>query len=65
MGKVALATVADFLINIAAGWFGAGYGALFLAGPTFSEKIILLIVDIAFGIVCLTMAMWLRRRNKK
>ena len=60
-----LFTIADVLVNLSAGWFGA---ATIL--PAFSEKpailnLPILITDLIFGTVCFVTAYRLRKRGGK
>lgn len=62
---ITLATLADFLINIGAGWFIAAYGVLFLTEQNIFIKLGLLTADLLLAILCIELAIWLRRRMKK
>ncbi len=57
-------SVADLLINLSAGWFAAAAGIPFLADRVVLLKLLLLTSNIFGGIVCLAIAIWLRRRKK-
>ena len=57
-------SLADLLINLSAGWIGAGYGVFFLANENITIKISLLTGDILLAILCLSLAIWLRRKKK-
>jgi len=65
MDKIVRASIADLFINISAGWFGAAYGVLFLAEASIVLKLGILIFDIMLAIICLYLAIKLRRRIKK
>ncbi len=62
--KVVLLTLAELLVNLAAGWLAAGLGAPFLPELTFWAKVGLLLINLGFSIMCLIAAIWLRKRRK-
>ena len=62
--KIVLDTFADLLINLSAGWFIIASSAPFLPELILWEKVGLLLINFGLSIMCLTAAMWLRRRKK-
>lgn len=62
--KIVLLTFADLLINLAAGWLVVAFGAPFIAGATFWVKVGVLLTNLLLSIICLVVAIWLRRRRR-
>ena len=63
--KVSLGAISDLLINLSAGWF-----ASVLIVPNFTHirssfNILILIADVIWGIVCLVVAIKLKRSSLK
>ncbi len=64
MDKIVFATFADLMINLAAVWLVIALGAPFLPGLAIWAKIGLLLYNFGFSIICVVIAVWLRRQKK-
>lgn len=62
--KIVLLTFADLLINLSAGWLIIATGAPFLPNLVSGEKIGLLLYNLGVGILCLMIAIWIRKGKK-
>lgn len=58
-----LSILSELLVNLAAGWFGAAFIAPNFIASRADYKPLILLADIALGIVCLLIAHHLRNRT--
>lgn len=62
--KVILLTLADFLVNLSAGWFVIAVTIPFSSNWPTEAKFGLLLVNLGLSIICFVVAVWLRKGKK-
>ena len=60
-----LAVLSELFVNLAAFWFGVAFLGSNLSGLHWPFNIVVLTVDLVFGIVCLVIAFRFRKRSKE